>query len=315
MRTTQFGPVGGPSPTSNGPDVLPGPVSSLGVIQSANLVNSNLLAATETSYDELSRAFQTAQVLFVNTIPTVRTPDVAEGGSDVGLGDLNPGQTQAIPGVSGVTILGRVTDRTEYDRDSRPTFTVGDAIETSRTFYDGAGRVIETVDPEGNTVETAYDADSNVIETRETDVLQVPGVANEVFLTTNFYDSLNRLQETVDNLGETTYYRYDSRNNLVAMADAEGPAGPAITRRAFPDGPRTVDTTNLFGNVTLYFYDGLDRQTRTEQILTASGQGDGLHIGASIFGVKDDPTAPESFPPTPDPTQGGGDGIIRTGTI
>ena len=50
-----------------------------------------------------------------------------------------------------------------------------------------------------------------------------------------------------------------------------------------------------------------------EQILTASGQGDGVHIGASIYGVKDDPTAPESFPPTPDPSQGGGDGIIRTG--
>ncbi len=52
-----------------------------------------------------------------------------------------------------------------------------------------------------------------------------------------------------------------------------------------------------------------------EQILTASGKGDGVHIGASIFGVKDDPSAPESFPPTPDLSQGGGDGIIRTGTI
>ena len=47
----------------------------------------------------------------------------------------------------------------------------------------------------------------------------------------------------------------------------------------------------------------------------ASGQGDGVHIGASIYGVKDDPSAPESFPPTPDPNQGGGDGIIRTGWI
>ncbi len=215
-----------------------------------------------------------------------------------------------------MTILGRVTDRTEYDRDSRTTFTVGDAGETSRTLYDGAGRVIKTIDPVGNIVETAYDADSNVIETRQTDVAQVPGVADEVFLTTNFYDSVNRLQETVDNLGQTTYYRYDSRGNLVAMADAQGPlSGQSIARRAFPDGPRTVDATNDFGNVTLYFYDGLSRRTRTEQILTASGSGDGTHIGASIYGVKDDPTAPESFTPAADPSQGGGDGIIRTGTI
>src|SRR5262249_45430466 len=162
-------------------------------------------------------------------------------------------------------------------------------------------------------VEYAYDADGNVIETRETDVAQVAGVANEIFLTTNFYDSLNRLQESVDNLGHTLQYRYDSRGNLVAVADADGPPDGTITRRAFPDGPRTVDVTNAFGNVTRFIYDGLGRQVRQEQVLTASGQGDGVHIGASIFGVKDDPTAPESFTPTPDPSQGGGDGLIRTG--
>jgi RHS repeat-associated protein len=313
VRTLNFGPTGGASPTSNGPLTPLEPVSQLGVIQSGNLVNSNLLSATETSYDELNRAYQTSQVLFVNTILTVRTPNVAEGGSDVGLGDLTPGQTQAIPGVTGVTILGRVSDQTWYDRDSRVTFTVQDDASSTRTLYDGAGRAIETIDPSNNTVQTAYDADNNVIETRETDVSQIVGVPNEFFLTTYFYDSLNRLQETVDNLGETTYYRYDSRNNLVATADADGPAGPTITRRAFTNGELTVNTTNLFGNVTLYYYDGLDRKVREEQILTASGQGDGVHIGASIYGVKDTPSAPESFPPTPDPTQGGGDGIIRTG--
>ena len=141
------------------------------------------------------------------------------------------------------------------------------------------------------------------------------GVASEAFLTTDFYDSLDRLQETVDNLGETTYYRYDSRGNLVATADADGPTsgGPTIQRRAFAAGAETVNTINTYGNVTLYFYDGLSRQTMQEQILTANGQGDGVHIGASIYGVKNDPTAPESFTPTPDPAQGGGDGLIRTG--
>src|SRR5262249_54476238 len=105
VRTTQFGPTGGPSPTSDGPDTLPGPVSQLGVIQSGNLVNSNLLAATENQYDELGRAYQTDRILFVNTIPTLRPPDVAAGATDLSEGDLNPGATQPIPGVSGVTIL------------------------------------------------------------------------------------------------------------------------------------------------------------------------------------------------------------------
>jgi RHS repeat-associated protein len=382
-----FGPVGGPSSTTGGPAVLPGPVSLLGVIQAQNLVNSNLLSATETLYDELDRPYQTEQVLFVNIIATVRTPNVAEGASDIGLGSLSPGLTQPIPGVTGVTIVGRVSTRQEYDKDSRPTFTVQDDGNTFSTYYDGAGRVIESKDGEGNTVETAYDGDGNVIETRQTDVSQVAGIASEVFLTTSYFDALNRLQERVDNLGETTYYHYDSRNNLVAMADASGPPGPAITRRAFGGmtatgdvainnfgvifffltspgrgyttaptitftggggtgaaatatisggvvtavtitspgsgytslptvtfspappggGALTANTTNLPGNVTLYYYDGQDRLTRQETILTASGHGDGIHIGADIYGVK-------GTTPTPDPTQGGGDGIIRTGT-
>jgi YD repeat-containing protein len=130
-------------------------------------------------------------------------------------------------------IVGRVSTRPEYDRNSRLTFSVEDDTDTARTFYDGANRVVLSVDPEGNTVETAYDDNSNVIETRETDLSQVPGIAPEVFLTTSFYDSLNRVQQTVDNLGQTQYYRYDSRDNLAAMADAEGPVtGTTVDRRA-----------------------------------------------------------------------------------
>lgn len=321
VRTTRFGPVGGASPISDGPDILPGPVSVGGVIQTANLVNSNLLEGTEALHDELNRTFQTDRVLFVNTIPTVRPPDVADGAADIGKGNLTPGDNQAIPGVAGVTIIGRVSSRTEYDRNSRTTFKVEDDEDTYEHRYDGADRTIETIDPAGNRVETVYDDNHNVIETRETDVAQVPGVADEVFLTTYFYDSLDRLQQTTDNIGQTMFYRYDSRDNLVAMADAQGPVtGDSITRRAFPDGPLTVNTINDFGNVTRYFYDGLGRQTRQEVILTeppdqgsGTASGDGMHVGASIFGVKDDASAPESFTPTPDANQGGGDGIIRTG--
>jgi len=308
VRTTRFGPVGGPSSTSDGPGTLPGPVSSGGTINAGNLVNGNLLEATEYKCDELSRLYQTDQVLFVNTVATVRTLDVADGAADIGEGNLTPGDNQAIPGITGVTITGRVTSRTEYDRNSRVTFTVEDDGDVHRTFYDGAGRVIKTVDPEGNTAEMAYDDNDNLIEMRETDVSQVAGVADEVFVTTNYYDSLNRLQRTVDNLGQTTEYRYDSRDNLVAVADAQGPmTGASIRRRAFANGPRTVNDVNDFGNVTRYSYDGTSRQIRQEIFLTASGSGDGVHIGADRFGIR-------NATPTPDTSQGGGDGIIRIGT-
>jgi RHS repeat-associated protein len=47
----------------------------------------------------------------------------------------------------------------------------------------------------------------------------------------------------------------------------------------------------------------LGRQIRHEVVLTANGQGDGENAGADIFGIK-------SPPPTPDLTQGGGDGLV-----
>ena len=133
------------------------------------------------------------------------------------------------------------------------------------------------------------------------------GVADEVFLTTTFYDSLSRVQRRVDNLGQTFDYRYDSRNNIVAIADAQGPSGPAITRRMFSGGVLTVNTTNGFGNVTRYTYDGINRQTQKERILTVLGEGDGINIGATMEGVI-------STSPTPDATQSG-DGLITAKTV
>ncbi|MBI4468981.1 MAG: RHS repeat-associated core domain-containing protein, partial [Acidobacteria bacterium] len=305
VRTSRFGPIGGASPMADGPNLLPGPVSSGGILQAANLVNANLLASTENLPDELSRVYQTDRVLFINTIATARPPDVSDGATDIGKGNLTPGDTQAIPGMPGITILGRVSTRFEYDRNSRRTFTVQDDGDTNRLFYDGAHRLIGTLDAEGNSVEAAYDDNDNVIETRATEVSQVAGVLNEVFLTTSFYDSLNRIERHVSNLGQTVDYRYDSRNNLVAVADAQGPDGPVMARRSFPGGALTTDGTNRFGNVTRFSYDGLNRRTRQDAVVTASGQGDGINIGADLFGVR-------TATPTPDSSQAGGDGLITT---
>jgi RHS repeat-associated protein len=304
VRTSRFGPVGGPSPTADGPSVLLRPVSSGGVLQASNLVTTNLLDPTSTSYDELGRPIQKDRSLFVNSIPTVRPPDVDDGATAVGKGDLTPGDTCAFPGfpVPPSGWLGCVSSRKEWDRLSRLTFTVEDDLDTSRHFYDGAGRLLKRLDPEGNTVEWAYDDADNLIETREVDVSQVPGLAAEVFLMTRYWDSLNRLERRVDNLGQTLDYRYDSRDNVVAKGDAEGPAGPSITRRAFANGALTANTTNLFGNVTRSYYDGVSRQVRQEAILTATGHGNGIHIGATIEGVK-------TTTPPPDVTQAD-DGLI-----
>jgi YD repeat-containing protein len=253
-----YGPIGGESPKNN------------------NGADNVLLSEMFYLHDELNRQFQSDYSLFVaDGVSPVRTPDLTDG-------PLTPGDN-------------KVTTRTEYDRNSRVTFTLEDDEDpdtlenegTSRIDYDGADRQIKTTDAEGNMVEFAYDDNNNLIETKETDVAQIAGIADEVFLTTYFYDSLNRLQQTTDNLGQTMYYRYDSRDNLVAMADAQGPVtGATINRRAFPLDPDVPVPINGFGNVTRYFYDGISRQTREEQILTESGTGDGFNVGATIEGIK-----------------------------
>jgi len=304
VRVSLFGPVDGEGPISDGPDDLSMPVSSLGIIQANNLVNKNLLQANETLYDEIGRKFQTDQVLFVNAIPTANIPDVKDGALDIGKNNLAPNDNQNISGVTGINIIGRVTTRTEYDRSSRVTFTVEDDGDTTRTFYDGINRIIKTVDPESNIVETAYDDNNNVIEVKETDISQVAGIKEEVFLATYFYDSLNRIYRSVDNLGQTFDYRYDSHDNLVAMSDAQGPVtDKTVKRRAFTDGAKTVNRINGFGNVTIYSYDGISRKLQEDVILTASGEGDGVNIGATIEGIK-------TTTSTPDLSQGGGDGLI-----
>jgi RHS repeat-associated protein len=268
IKRTRRGLVGGSSPINN------------------SGLNNVDLVITEFSYDELRRLFQRDRWLFIPLgLTTMRPPNVTDG-------SLTQGD-------------GKVTMRYEYDRNSRRTFLVEDNQHTARLLYDGANRLIKTVDPEWNIVEIGYDDNNNVIELRETDVCQVPGIPNEIFLTTFFYDSLNRLQRNVDNLGNTCEYRYDSRNNLVARSDANGPAGGAIARRIFTPGPLTVNTMNGPGNVTLYSYDGLSRMIQRDAVMTASGKGDGINIGADIFGVR-------NTIPIPDTSQAGGDGIITT---
>src|SRR5581483_4503085 len=230
VRTVRFGPVGGPSPGSPGPDPLPQRVSSAGSLQPANLVSTSLLSATATRFDELSRPYEIDRSLFVHSQSTVRPADVRKGGTGLGAGkiDLDPSDKCSVPGLAAPPSgwLGCVAGRTEFDRSSRPTFRIADDGTVARTLYDGADRPLSVTDPAGNVLEYAYDDDGNVIETRRTDVASAAGVPNELFLATSFYDSLDRLQETVDNLGQTTDHRYDSRGDLVATADANGPAGP-----------------------------------------------------------------------------------------
>jgi len=283
--------------------------------------DNKTLAVTETIHDELSRVVVTHRVLFrtPDATPT-RTPTLTDTPAmDVLAAYLSDASsdTAAVPGAVGITVIGRVTTLTEYDRESRATFTMQDDLDARRTDYDGARRSVRKVDSAlsngfsagafnpsalfGNVVEMAYDDDSNDIEQKETDVTTIVNVAPEVFRTTSLYDALDRLQSVVDNLGQTQDLRYDSRSNAVAMADAVGPVtSRTVSRRGL--GSTAGVAINDFGNVTRSTYDGIGRVLETEARLTSSGQGDGTKIGASLEGVK-------TTAPTVDAAQSG-DGLI-----
>ncbi|MCP5519360.1 MAG: RHS repeat protein [Verrucomicrobiales bacterium] len=212
----RFGPNGGPTPETDDP-------------------SDNLLEETRWHYDARNRVTQIDRKLFANAQPEA---DIQEGADDLGKGNLVPDD-------------GAVNTRFEYDALGRRTFLVQDDGDVYETRYDGAGRPVVVTDPLGNSVEYAHDDCGNVIETRATDVATDEGTGTEVVLTTFLYDALDRLIARVNNLGHTRRFRYDSRDNLLATSDGNGPVtGATINRRAFPDAATTVNAINDHGNVT-----------------------------------------------------------------
>ena len=224
IETSIFGTIGGISRTNN------------------STAGNTLLSRTHMFYDELSRVFRQDAELFVATgVTTVRPVTLNDD-------DLTPGD-------------GRVTSFIEYDRNSRVTFTVSaspNGQEVSSVEYDGASRVVRAVDAENNEVSTVYDNNSNAIAVTTTERNSAGRIADETFTTTTVFDSLDRPVSVTDNIGQTSFVFYDSRNLAIKTADAQG--------------PQNGDTNDL-GNVNEVIHDGLGRVIQTTQELTVDGQG------------------------------------------
>ena len=112
-------------------------------------------------------------------------------------------------------------------------------------------------------------------------------------------------------MGNTTDYRYNSLGQMVAMGDARSttPSLRTFYRRGDTAGTAVAGTN--FGNLTFSYYNAAGQKVKEEALMTASGHGDGLHIGRTIHGAAD-------VLPMVDAAQGanagqaGGDGIITT---
>lgn len=126
---------------------------------------------------------------------------------------------------------------------------------------DGLGRVLTSVDDAGNTVATTYDLNGNVLTTTETELASLATVAQQVFTTTNTYDSLSRLTSTKDSAGQKTTFQLDSRDNVVHAFDALGSL----------DG----QGSNNPGNPMHYVFDSVGRLIESQDELRQGGAGTG----------------------------------------
>src|SRR5690606_35557609 len=119
-----------------------------------------------------------------------------------------------------------------------------------------------------NRVVTAYDPNSNPVAVASVEVSEGGLVGTETFVTRYVYDQLDRLVRATDNAGQTSYFSYDSRDNLVVRADPEGT--PTSDPLGIFPGP-----INQPGNTCTYVYDGLDRLIRQVCDLRVGGTGAG----------------------------------------
>ncbi len=261
VSEARFGPVGGRSPENNLAATLRQPLRQQDIGQP-------LLSLAEFKFDELSRMFERDDLLFDyrnQGVRYIRTPILRDGP----LGQSNDGV---------------VVTRYEHDRNSRRTVLIEDDLDTFQTIYDGADRTINEIDPEGNEIARAYDDDNNVVKVIKTEFTQrkdveahrVPGL-EETFTTINVYDWLNRRIRTTDNLGQTTRYEYDSRDNLIHTSDAQhsnsGAGLIADPLGLFPMTGQSGDKINRPGNTMDYLFDGQNRMIAEVHQLRVDGQG------------------------------------------
>jgi RHS repeat-associated protein len=161
-----------------------------------------------------------------------------------------------------------------YDANSNVTsvsvYNPSSTLERTHSYaYDTVNRLAsESGAYSGETTYYNHDANGNLI-----------GITNPLSaVTTNYYDALNRLTETIDPLGNTTTRSYDAQDDLTGVTDGRGLTTSYSydglgdqTQVSSPDAGTTVVTYDAAGNVltstdalsqtTTYQYDGLNRTT------------------------------------------------------
>jgi YD repeat-containing protein len=180
-----------------------------------------------------------------------------------------------------------------YAPNGACTSSTDDNGHTTRYTYDPAGRLASSTDPKTNVVSYTYDECDNVLSIVQTDRSDLGG--GQQFFVVSGYDRLHRLTRSVDNVGNTNRYAYDSRGYLTRHTDPKGniqqftakgtgrttghiadinadgildPVADVAVSYAYDANDRLTGITDDNGNTTTYAYDSLDRLV---QVTAADG--------------------------------------------
>jgi len=172
-----------------------------------------------------------------------------------------------------------------YDRDSQLVKMVNPNGHEVALEHDGLDRCVKQVlgaeGPDPNYVEYEYDANNNLVRLARHEMHPITGSSDkEVFVDLRIYDALDRLTRETNSMGHTTYYGYDSHDNLTWLGDANSSLIADDPLGLFPDPEcswRDVYTQiNGTGNTTRFFSDGVGRQTAILRDHRAGGLGNGF---------------------------------------
>jgi RHS repeat-associated protein len=159
-----------------------------------------------------------------------------------------------------------------YDRQQRPTATVGPDDGLTRTEYDALGRVSTTVDPLGRRTAFTYDELGRQIRTTFPD-----GLYDE-----KVYDAENRLLESKDRGGRVTHFAYDHTGRLLTTSHPGG----GVTQNVYDDAGRLTTTIDARNKATRFEYDDAGRRRKTVNALDFATEF-GYDAGGNQTSVKD----------------------------
>ncbi|MGH2634698.1 MAG: RHS repeat-associated core domain-containing protein [Actinomycetota bacterium] len=189
----------------------------------------DLVARTETDYDELGRAIRHVVNIFEEPLGPIAASDLAAAFRD----PPGPGR--------------RVSTESFFDASGRLEAAVDGRGEVTEHRFDPLGRLVETRDPSGDRLTHEYDNHDNLVRSDRLEAVRDGAgavVEERVCTTWREYDEFDRLAARIDSLGNVTRWEHDSRGVMVLATDPIG----RTTRFEVDVHGRPVETLRSVGS-------------------------------------------------------------------